>query len=64
MIGYGKEKFNEKSNYSRLWDSSHTHFSSSCDCFISNDKRTRNKAKVVFETYGIKRMIVSSKGLD
>ncbi|QSB25466.1 hypothetical protein [Flavobacterium sp. CLA17] len=64
MIGYWKDKFNEKSNYARLWDSSHTYFSSSCDYFISNDKRTRNKAKVVFEIYGIKTKVVSSKGLD
>jgi len=64
IIGYWKDKFNEKSNYARLWDSSHTHFSSSCDYFISNDKRTRNKAKVVFEIYGIRTKVLSSKGIE
>jgi len=62
MLGYWKDKYNEKSNYARLWDSSHTYFSSFCDYFISNDKRTRNKAKVVFEIYGINTKIFSSKG--
>lgn len=64
MIGYWKDKFNEKSNYARLWDSSHTYFASHCDYFISNDKRTRNKARVVFEIYGIKTKVVSSKGIE
>lgn len=64
MFGYWKDKYNEKSNYARLWDSSHTYFSSFCDYFISNDKRTRNKAKVVFEIYNINTKIVSSKGIN
>ncbi len=64
MFGYWKDKYNEKSNYARLWDSSHTYFSSFCDYFISNDKRTRNKAKVVFEIYEIKTKIISSKGIN
>lgn len=64
MIGYWKDKYNEKSNYARLWDSSHTYFSSFCDYFISNDKRTRNKAKVVFEIYRIDTKIASSNGIN
>jgi len=62
MIGYWKDKYNNKSNYARLWDASHSFFSSHCDFFVSNDKRTRNKAKVVFEIYGIKTKIITSKG--
>lgn len=62
LVGYWKDRFNEKSNYARLWDSNHAYYSSSCDYFISDDKRTRNKAKVAFEFYGIKTKIVSSKG--
>jgi len=64
MFGYWKDRFNEKSNYARLWDASHTFFSSFCDFFISNDRRTRNKAKVVFDIYNIKTSVVSSKGID
>ena len=62
LVGYWKDKFNEKSNYARLWDSNHSYYSSHCDYFISDDKRTRNKAKVAFEFYQIKTKIVSSKG--
>ncbi|MBD0833337.1 hypothetical protein [Aestuariibaculum sediminum] len=62
MVGYWKDKYNEKSNYARLWDASHCHFSSYCDYFISNDKRTRNKAKVVFEIYRIETKVLDSKG--
>jgi hypothetical protein len=64
MIGYWKDKYNEKSNYARLWDADHTYFSTFCNYFISDDKRTRNKAKVVFEIYGITTKIVSSKGIE
>ncbi|PWI28899.1 hypothetical protein DI383_14335 [Flavobacteriaceae bacterium LYZ1037] len=64
MVGYWKDKFNEKSNYARLWDSSHSHFSSYCDYFICNDKRTRNKAKVVFEIYGIETKVLDSSGKE
>lgn len=64
MFGYWKDKYNEKSNYARLWDASHTFFSSFCDYFISNDKRTRNKAKVVFEIYEINTKIISSNGTN
>ena len=64
IVGYWKDKYNDKSNYARLWDSSHSHFSSYCDYFISNDKRTRNKAKVVFEIYGIKTRVLDSKGKE
>lgn len=64
IVGYWKDKYNNKSNYARLWDSSHCHFSSYCDYFISNDKRTRNKAKVVFEIYGIKTKVLDSEGKE
>ncbi|NCP61457.1 MAG: hypothetical protein GW839_14315 [Flavobacteriales bacterium] len=64
MVGYWKDRFNEKSNYARLWDSSHSHFSSYCDYFICNDKRTRNKAKVVFEIYGIETKVLDSNGKE
>lgn len=62
MFGYWKDKFTDKSNYARLWDSSHTSFAAYCDLFISDDKRTRNKAKVVYDIYKIGTRVVSSKG--
>lgn len=62
MLGYWTDKYNDKSNYARLWDSNHAYFASCCDYFISDDKRTRNKAKVVYRIYGIDTVVVSSKG--
>jgi hypothetical protein len=63
MLGYWTDKYNDKSNYARLWDSNHAYFASCCDYFISDDKRTRNKAKVVYRIYGIDTVVVSSKGI-
>jgi hypothetical protein len=62
LVGFWKDKYNEKSNYARLWDSSHAYFSTFCDYFISDDKRTRNKTKLVFELYDIDTKVISSKG--
>jgi len=61
MFGYWKDKYNAKSNYARLWDSYHTFFASFCDYFISDDRRTRNKSRVVYDIYNIKTEIISSK---
>lgn len=62
LLGYWTDKYNDKSNYARMWDSNHAYFASFCDFFISDDKRTRNKTKVVYGIYGIDTVIVSSKG--
>ncbi|WP_237275198.1 hypothetical protein [Tenacibaculum ovolyticum] len=59
LIGYWKDKVNSKSNYARLWDSNHAFFASFCQFFISNDFRTRNKTKVVYELLGVNTVIHS-----
>jgi hypothetical protein len=64
LFGYWKDRETSTSNYARLWDSNHTHFASYCDYFISDDKRTRNKAKVVYGIYGIQTKIISSDGKE
>lgn len=61
MLGYWKDKYNDKSNYARLWDSSHCYYASYCDYFISNDKRTVNKSKVVYDIYSINTKILMPK---
>lgn len=63
MLGYWTDKYSDKSNYARLWDSNHAYFASFCNYFVSDDKRTRNKAKVVYGIYGIDTIVVSSKGI-
>lgn len=62
MLGYWKDKQTKTSNAARFWDSSHAFFASHCEYFISDDLRTRNKAKVVYYIYGIGTNIVSSSG--
>lgn len=64
MIGYWKDKETEKSNYARLWDSNHIFFASHCDYFVSDDKRARNKARVIYDIYNIDTKVVSSNGND
>ncbi|KQS48611.1 hypothetical protein ASG38_05585 [Flavobacterium sp. Leaf359] len=62
LVGYWKDKYNEKSNYARLWDSNHAYYASSCDYFVSDDRRTRNKANVAFHLFNINTKVVSSRG--
>jgi len=64
LLGYWKDKETSSSNYARLWDSNHTFFASYCNYFISDDKRTRNKAKVVYEIYDIQTKVLSSDGKE
>jgi|11_taG_2_1085331.scaffolds.fasta_scaffold19851_2 hypothetical protein len=61
MLGYWKDTPNHKSNYARLWDSSHTFYASHCHYFITDDKRTKNKAKVVYSIYDIGTKVISTK---
>lgn len=63
LCGYWKDKETSKSNYARLWDSNHTFFASYCDFFISDDKRTKNKASVVFHIYNKKTKILSTSNV-
>jgi hypothetical protein len=63
LFGYWKDKETKTSNYARLWDSSHAHFASYCDYFISDDKRNRYKAKVVYQLYNIPTKVISSDGI-
>ncbi|WP_295124988.1 hypothetical protein [uncultured Chitinophaga sp.] len=60
MFGYWKDKETPTSNYARLWDAEHCFFASYCDFFISDDRRTRNKAAVVYNVYNKDTKIISS----
>jgi uncharacterized protein Veg len=62
MLGYWKDKYTEKSNFARLMDARHTFFATFCDYFVSNDKRTRFKARVVYDYYNIGTKVVDSEG--
>ncbi|MBL0084507.1 MAG: hypothetical protein IPP37_19655 [Saprospiraceae bacterium] len=62
MLGYWKDKETNTSNYARLWDANHSFFASCCDYFVSDDKRTRYKAKVVYSIYNKDTKIDSVRG--
>ena len=64
LIGYWRDECNNKSNYARLWDAGHSFLSSYFDYFITDDKRTRYKAKVAFQIYGTKTIVISSDGTE
>jgi len=59
FLGYWSDKKNTKSNVARYNDASHVFFASGCDCFVSNDLRARNKAKVAYELFDLKTKIYS-----
>lgn len=59
FVGFWKDKKTKRSNLTRMYDSSHTYFSSCCDLFVSNDLRARNKAKVAYEFYKIDTKVLS-----
>ena len=60
MFGYWKDKYNNKSNYARLWDSSHSFYATHFDYFITNDKGTFNKSKVVYDIYNVNTKVIST----
>lgn len=64
LLGFWKDRATPTSNHARQWDANHVHFASYCDYFISNDKRLRNKAKVVYALLDIPTKVVSSEGKD
>lgn len=61
LIGFWRDKLTEKSNMARSYDADHAYHASICDYFVTNDKRTMNKANVVYQTYGYKTKAISYK---
>jgi uncharacterized protein YutD len=60
LCGFWKDSNTYKSNYARLWDSNHAFFASYCHYFVSDDKRTREKTKVVYHLYQLKTKVIDS----
>ena len=54
MLGFWQDKRTERSNMARSYDTNHAYFASACDYFITNDRRTCNKANVLYYYYGMK----------
>ncbi|WP_184544129.1 hypothetical protein [Mucilaginibacter sp. FT3.2] len=62
MLGYWKDRQTDKSNTARFWDANHCYYATACDYFISDDKRNRYKARVVYEIYNQRTIVISSDG--
>lgn len=60
ILGYWKDKYSDKSNYARLWDSSHAFYACHFDYFITDDKRTVNKSRVVYNIYNFNTKVIST----
>ena len=62
MLGFWQDKRTERSNMARSYDANHAYFASACDYFITNDRRTCNKANVLYYYYGMKTKAISFAG--
>lgn len=58
LFGFFKDKYTQKSNYARFWDSNHCFYASFCDLFISSDKRMIKKAEIAYYFFKIKTKII------
>ncbi len=64
LIGYWKDVYTTKSDFARSKDSQHCLSASVCNYFVSNDKRTCNKARLVFDIFDINTKVVDSNGKE
>ena len=58
-MGFWRDKYKERSNMARAYDAGHAYFATYCDYFVTNDKRTMNKANVVYQALGYKTVAMS-----
>jgi len=64
LLGYWKDTPTDNSNVARLWDSGHAFFAIGCRYFVSNDKRTRQKTRVVYDLCDIPTTVLSGEGAE
>ena len=57
LMGFYKDKATDKSDFARMWDSSHADYAVETDGFLSRDKRARMKAGLTYYLMGIKAPI-------
>ena len=57
LLGFWADGKSSANN--RSYDALHAYFSTYCDYFITNDKRTLNKSKVAFKYFGINTLALS-----
>lgn len=59
LLGFWQDKITPRSIMARSYDANHSYFASACDYFVTNDKRTCNKANVLYYFYEMKTRAVS-----
>lgn len=63
LLGFWQDEKKAKSSLNRLYDAKHAYHATSCDLFITDDVKTRNKANVLYSYYGYKTKAISTKQL-
>lgn len=58
-LGFWQDVVQAGSTMNRIYDANHAYFATACDYFITDDKKTRNKANVVYQILGYKTKAIS-----
>ena len=58
-LGFWQDKFKKGSNMNRSYDANHAYFATICDFFVTEDRRTMEKANVAYKLYGFKTNAVN-----
>jgi|SRR5882724_608103 len=59
-VGYFRDKETNKSDFARMWDSSHATYAANFDVFLTNDSRTIKKSEVAYHMLNIPTQIIST----
>jgi hypothetical protein len=63
MLGFWQDKLTTGSTLARLYDANHAYHATFCDYFVTDDKRTQNKANVLYAYYKYKTKAISTTQL-
>ncbi len=63
MLGFWQDKLTTRSTLARLYDANHAYHATFCDYFVTDDKRTQNKANVLYAYYKYKTKAISTTQL-
>ena len=63
MLGFWQDKLTTRSTLARLYDANHAYHATFYDYFVTDDKRTKNKANVLYAYYKCKTKAISTTHL-
>lgn len=58
-LGFWQDKLKKGSTMNRSYDANHAYFATSCDYFVTEDKKAMVKANVAYRLYGYKTIAVN-----